>query len=116
MSKQRDVRTSLFDILKCSKSCIDYTFGMSFEQFVSDAKTIHAVQHQLMIIGEATKRIDDEFRNKYPEIPWKKMAGTRDVLIHSYEEANFETIWDIVMIQILEIIPKVEKILNDLEK
>ena len=69
--------------------------GMTFEEFEKDMKTIHAVQHQLLVLGEATKIIENEFRKKNPDIPWKEMAGTRDVLIHSYEEADLILAWDI---------------------
>jgi uncharacterized protein with HEPN domain len=112
MKKQRDHKSVLFDILSCSKNCIEFTKGMTLTEFEKDIKTISAVQHQLMIIGEATKKLTEEFRNTHDDIPWKKMAGTRDVLIHSYEEADLEIIWDIVTIQILGIIPKLEKILS----
>lgn len=113
MKKPRNPKSVLIDILSCSKNCIEFTQGMTLTEFEKDLKTIAAVQHQLMIIGEATKKVDEEFRNTHKDIPWKKMAGTRDVLIHSYEEADLEIIWDIATVQILEIIPKLEKILKD---
>lgn len=113
MKKLRNPQTAIIDILSCSKNCIEFTKSMTLAEFEKDLKTIAAVQHQLMIIGEATKKLDDEFRNTYKDIPWKKMAGTRDVLIHSYEEADLEIIWDIATVQILEIIPKLEKILKE---
>jgi uncharacterized protein with HEPN domain len=86
---------------------------MTFAEFEIDLKTISAVQHQLMIIGEATKKVSEEFRTKHKDIPWKKMAGTRDVLIHSYEEADLIIIWDIATVQLSEIIPRLEKILKE---
>lgn len=69
---------------------------MTFEEFEKDDKTISAVQHQILIIGEATKRLSLEFRNLHNNIPWKSMAGMRDVLIHSYEHADLEEIWKTV--------------------
>ena len=50
-----------------------------------DKKTEFAIIRCFEVIGEATKRIDDDFKTKYPKVPWKKMAGFRDVLIHDYE-------------------------------
>ena len=55
---------------------------------ITDLKTISAVQHQILIIGEATKRLSSHFRNQHTHIPWKAMAGMRDVLIHSYDNAD----------------------------
>lgn len=57
----------------------------SFDAFKVDEKTQYAIARALEIIGEATKRIPAEFRNRYPEIPWRKMTGMRDVLTHQYE-------------------------------
>lgn len=113
MSKQHDLKVSLFDMLSSCKYCLKHIEGMTFKEFEKDMKTIHAVQHQLLVLGEATKRIENEFRKKNPDIPWKEMAGTRDVLIHSYEEADLEIIWDIVSLKISDIIPKIEKLLAD---
>lgn len=113
MSKQHDLKVSLFDMLDSCKYCLKHIEGMTVEEFERDAKTIHAVQHQLLVLGEATKRIDNAFRKNHPEVPWKEMAGTRDVLIHSYEEADLGIIWDIVSLKIPDVIPKIEKLLAD---
>jgi uncharacterized protein with HEPN domain len=113
MSKQHDLKVSLFDMLDSCKYCVKHIEGLTFEQFESDMKTIHAVQHQLLVLGEATKRIDNVFRKDHPDVPWKEMAGTRDVLIHSYEEADLGIIWDIVSLKIPDIIPKIEKLLEN---
>lgn len=113
MKKSHNPKSALFDILSCSQNCIEWTKGMTLAEFEKDTKTISAIQHQLMIIGEATKKLTEEFRNAHKNIPWKKMAGTRDVLIHSYEEADLEIIWDIATTQIPEIIPKLEKMLKE---
>jgi uncharacterized protein with HEPN domain len=55
-----------------------------------------AVLHQLLIIGEAVKRISPEFRVAHPEVPWKLIAGTRDKLIHFYEGVDLEEVWEMV--------------------
>jgi hypothetical protein len=74
MSKQHDLKVSLFDMITSCKHCLKHIEGITFEEFERDAKTMHAVQHQLQVLGEATKRIDNEFRKNNPEIPWKEMA------------------------------------------
>lgn len=115
MSKQHDLKISLFDMLTCCKYCLEHIKGMTYDEFEKDAKTIHAVQHQLLILGEATKRVDNAFRKNHPDIPWKEMAGTRDVLIHSYEEADLGIIWAIVSEKISSVIPKLEALLNNIK-
>lgn len=57
---------------------------LSYDEFIQDDKTIYATTRALEIIGEAVKNIPKEVRQKYPEIPWKDMAGIRDRIIHEY--------------------------------
>lgn len=90
--------------------------------FCRDKKTINAVIRSLEIIGEATKKIPQEFRNQYPDIPWKKMTGMRDKLIHDYFGVDLEMIWLVItenlpylepnIKQLVEITKKLRKDLN----
>lgn len=57
---------------------------------------IDAVIRNFEIIGEATKRVSPELRKSYPEIPWNRMAGFRDKLIHDYIKVNLQLIWDVI--------------------
>ena len=98
------------DNLNSCNKCLAFTKGMNFEDFEKDDKTISAVQHQILIIGEATKRLSPEFRNQHTHIPWKAMAGMRDILIHSYENADLEEIWKTIQIVMPELIIKISKI------
>ena len=98
------------DILNSSNKCLAFTKGMNFEDFEKDDKTISAVQHQILIIGEATKRLSPEFRIQHTHIPWKAMAGMRDILIHSYENADLEEIWKTIQIVMPDLILKISKI------
>ena len=66
----------------------------------------------LDIIGEASKRLPDDGRVKYPEIPWKGMAGMRDRIIHGYDNVDYQIIWEVVKNDIPAIKPLVEKVLS----
>lgn len=70
-----------------------FTEGMDFMGFSRDPKTIFAVIHALEIIGEVAKRIPEDVRKKYPQIPWREMAAIRDKLIHDYYEIDPEILW-----------------------
>lgn len=68
-----------------------------------DILIVDAVMRNLAIIGEAAKKIPAEFRRKYPELEWKKMAGLRDIVVHDYFGIDEDIIWDVVTIRIPEL-------------
>ncbi len=78
----------LEDVLENAGNLKAFTAGLSLDAFNADLRTQYAVMRALEIIGEAVKRVPAEFRDAYPGIPWRKMAGMRDVLAHQYEGVN----------------------------
>ncbi len=109
MSKRGDIE-SLSDIDEAVQRIVLYMKELTFDQFVRDTKTQDAIVRNLEIIGEATKNISLDFRKKNLEIPWKKMAGMRDRLIHHYFSVNFEVIWTIVAEELPKLLVEIKKI------
>lgn len=70
-----------------------FVVGKDQEAFLADELTQSAVLHQILVLGEATKRLSAEFRVGHAEIPWSDMAGMRDKLIHEYDAVDFEEVW-----------------------
>jgi len=93
MSSERDPLDYIADILDSIERIEVFTSGMSFEDFAADEKTVYAVIRALEIIGEATKRIPEATRQRYPSVPWQEMAATRDKLIHGYIGVDVHVIW-----------------------
>jgi uncharacterized protein with HEPN domain len=85
----------LRDITDSSALIVEYVKNLTFEEFEKDTMRYLAVSRLLEIIGEATKNLSNDFKAKHPNIPWKKMAGLRDVIIHDYQELNREMIFKI---------------------
>lgn len=92
---RRDL-ASLLDAVEAARAALSFTAGMDRGAFIADLKTQSAVQHQLLVLGEAVKRISSSYRQQHPQLPWRDIAGTRDNLIHGYDQVDLEEVWDIV--------------------
>lgn len=93
---KKDPRTFIAHILESIEYIEEDTDGMSQQSFLDDRTKQDAVIRRLEIIGETTKRIPEEFRNVHPDIPWKRMAGMRDVLIHEYLGIDLAIVWQVI--------------------
>uniref|UniRef100_A0A7C6EBF6 DUF86 domain-containing protein n=1 Tax=candidate division WOR-3 bacterium TaxID=2052148 RepID=A0A7C6EBF6_UNCW3 len=94
--KLRDYGLYLEDILESIKKIRNYTKGMSFAEFAKDEKTIDAVVRNFEIMGEASKQLPQEIKNKHSEIEWKAMIDFRNVIIHEYFGIDLKIMWDII--------------------
>ncbi|HWY11709.1 MAG TPA: DUF86 domain-containing protein [Bacteroidia bacterium] len=97
-------------ILERSQKIIEFTAGISEANFLKDEKTQSAVIRELEVIGEASKRISENYRNTNTNIPWKLMAGMRDVLIHDYEGVDALMVWDTIQKSVPELIENLKKV------
>jgi len=87
---------------------------MNFEEFTRDKKTINAVVRSIEVIGEATKKIPKTLRDRYSNIPWKKMAGMRDKLIHEYLGIDIEILWKVAKDEVSPLKPLIQNTLKSL--
>jgi uncharacterized protein with HEPN domain len=94
----------------------DYLIGrsamVSFEDFVADETLRRAFVRSLEIIGEAAKRVPDDFRAAHPTVEWRAMADMRDRLIHDYFGVDFELVWDVVRTRVPELRNQLASILE----
>ncbi|MFZ1321003.1 MAG: DUF86 domain-containing protein [Ignavibacteria bacterium] len=106
----KDPYIYLNHIKKSINKIVIYTKDIDEETFYKNDIIQDAVIRQFEIIGEATKRINIEFRSKYPKIPWKDMAGMRDILIHEYLNVDIGILWETIK----KDIPKLKKLLENI--
>jgi uncharacterized protein with HEPN domain len=112
MSEKRIFIDSLIDISNEIDRIFKFVNEMTYDEFIQDEKTIYAVTRSFEIIGEATKNIPDDIKNTYNQIPWSKISGMRNKLIHEYFGVDLETLWNTIKNRLPEIKQPVEEILN----
>jgi uncharacterized protein with HEPN domain len=114
--KKREYRDYLHDILDSVNDIETFVEGMTFEQFEKDRKTLNAVVRSIEIIGEASKNLPADMREKYGKVPWKKMTGMRDKVVHGYFGVDVRTLWNTVKDDLPPLKQLVQKMLKDIEK
>jgi len=83
-------------ILESIEFINEYVKNINMKEFLLSTKIQDGVIRRLEIIGEATKKLSLSFRERYPEIPWKLMAGMRDILIHEYFGVDNVLVWNTI--------------------
>jgi uncharacterized protein with HEPN domain len=89
---RREPSLLVSDILESAYKFLDYTAGLSFEDFTKDSKTVDAVIRNFEIIGEAANRLPDEFKDRFPEIDWS-IRGFRNRITHDYFGIDYSIVW-----------------------
>lgn len=110
---KRNTTLYLGDILESITLIEEYTSNLSKEHLLKDKKIQDAILRRLEIVGEASKNIPSIIKKKYHEIPWKEIAGTRDILTHAYFSVNADRIWNIIKRDLPKLKTEIQKILKN---
>ena len=111
MSK-RQPHLLIEDILDSGNKILEYTRGLTFEEFIRDSKTIDAVIRNFEIIGEAANRIPDSYKEEHPQIDWHRIRGFRNRIVHDYFGIDYGIVWQIkesFLPQMLTLINQINK-------
>ena len=109
MSSEERWRLRILHIKDNVRKIHDYTAGYDFDKFGHDLKTIDAVIRCFQVMGEAARKVPDHIRARFPDVPWKKIAQFRDIVVHDYDAINIGLMWKIIQ----ENLPAVK---NELDK
>ena len=106
----RDDKVRIHHMLDSAREAVDFTHGLDRKDIDSDRKLNLSLVRLLEIIGEAARGVSDDFRETNKDIPWEKMAGMRDRLIHGYFDVNLDIVWETVKDDLPSLIEKLENI------
>ncbi len=94
----------LWDMYHAAKEIVEFTSGFNLNRFARQKIVRYAVERQIVVIGEASKKISDVFKRTHPEFPWKSIVAQRNILSHEYGEMLIEKVWIMASVQIPELI------------
>ncbi len=103
----------LIDMLNACRSGLEFAGDTDRDTFLADRKTQSAVLHQLLLLGEAVKRLSAEVRQAHPEVPWREIAGLRDRLIHAYDRVDLLMVWETLKQKLPELMVSLQSMIPD---
>jgi uncharacterized protein with HEPN domain len=106
----------LEDILESMNRIETYLTGVTYKQFIENQLLIDATIRNLEVIGEASKYIPEEIKERYPMVPWRKMTGLRNILIHEYFGIDEENVWEIASNNLPQTKQEIEKVIKELKE
>lgn len=108
-------RASLLDIARSCRAITTFLDERNQPAFLADPRTQSAVLHQIIILGEATKRLSREYRMRHDALPWKDMAGMRDRLVHGYDAVDLDQVWLVATLEVPALLSAIEALLAEAE-
>src|SRR5439155_23180127 len=116
LSRPREARDSLTDILEQVDNVQEFTQGRELEDFSRDTRTVLATLHSLLIIGEATRNLPTPLRSRFSEVPWRRIIDLRNRVAHAYFEIELPRIWNIIHDDLPTLREAAARILAELER
>ena len=108
--QSRDAAT-LLDIRIAGSLIKEFVSGAKLESFLRDAKTRSAVIHQILVIGEASRRLSEGFKLASPRVPWSNVSSMRNRLIHEYDDVDVELVWETATVHVPSLLRELEHLL-----
>jgi uncharacterized protein with HEPN domain len=107
--------SALFDIVDAAERALFAIRGLTEDEYAADWVVRSVVERQLITCGEAVKRLTITFRDAHPTVPWKAVAGLRDVLVHAYDVIDSGQVWQAVTVALPDLLEQVRGLLASRE-
>lgn len=104
-------KKKLHDILDAIEAIEAYSVP-SYDEFLADSKTQDAILYNLIIIGEAANQVSDDFQEQHHTIPWSAMIGTRNIIVHGYDQVKLQIVWEILQRDLKGLKAEITKVLD----
>lgn len=101
----------VWDMLDAAQTVVEFTRDQTFAQYESSKLLRHAVERAIEIIGEAARGVSDEFKAKYPDVPWQPIIATRHVIAHEYADLHHDKVWRIATTHVPALIAHLQPII-----
>lgn len=94
-----DADLTLRQIVEVCDKAVEFRNSITWEEFRSDWRKQMVGERLFEVLGEAVKRLPDDLRNRHSQLPWKKIAGTRDYIAHGYDSVDYDVIWGVLDVE-----------------
>jgi len=112
---KRDLILFIEDILESINSIEEFSKNIDKKELISNRLKQSAIIREIEIVGEAVKNIPAFFKEKYPEVPWNKIAGMRDIITHGYFRIDLDAVWNVIKRDLPDLKIKILNIKKDIE-
>jgi len=106
-------RQSVEDMLGAARKLRGYAHGASRESLAAQPMRLDAMLYEIVVLGEAARRLSSEIRAAYPEVPWREIIGMRSVVTHGYDQIDEDELWEVIERDLPELMEKLETILSN---
>ena len=103
----------IVDMIEFCERVLSYNEGLDQDDFLADRRTYYATLRNIELIGEAASHVPEYVRRGHPDIPWRRIVGTRNRIAHGYLGIDDDVVWDIIQTDVPDLLPRLRTMRED---